>query len=75
MQTTVIFKADKKLKERAQQTAKSFGIPFSAVLNELMKDFVERQEITFFANDLKRKAYFEMVQEALREKESREQNK
>jgi len=47
MQTTVIFKADKKLKEAAQKTAKTMGIPFSAVLNRLMSDFVEKQEISF----------------------------
>ena len=47
MQTTIMFKTDKKLKEAAQKTAKTMGIPFSAVLNRLMNDFVENQEITF----------------------------
>lgn len=47
MQTTVIFKADKKLKEAAQKTAQTMGIPFSAVMNEYMRDFVERKRITF----------------------------
>jgi len=46
MQTTVIFKTDKKLKEAAQKTAKKLGIPFSAVLNESMREFVKRQQIT-----------------------------
>lgn len=47
MQTTVIFKTDKKLKEAAQKTAQTMGIPFSAVMNEYMRDFVERKRITF----------------------------
>jgi len=47
MQTTVLFKTDKKLKEAAQKTAREMGIPFSAVLNRLMSDFVEKQEISF----------------------------
>ena len=47
MQTTVIFKTDKKLKVSAQETAKRMGIPFSAVMNRLVKEFVERKVITF----------------------------
>lgn len=42
-----MFKTDKKLKDAAQKTAQSMGIPFSAVLNRLMHDFVEKQEISF----------------------------
>src|SRR5882672_8010520 len=49
MQTTVIFKADKRLKEAAQKAAKSMGIPFSAVMNQYMREFVEQQEIKFSA--------------------------
>ncbi len=47
MQTTVIFKSDKKLKAEAQATAKRMGIPFSAVMNRLMEEFIERKMITF----------------------------
>ena len=47
MQTTVMFKTDKKLKEAAQKTAKKMGIPFSAVMNRLMQEFTERQQISF----------------------------
>lgn len=47
MQTTVLFKTDKKLKEAAQATAKKMGIPFSAAMNRLMEEFVAKQEITF----------------------------
>ncbi|MDP3646413.1 MAG: hypothetical protein Q8R25_04980 [bacterium] len=47
MQTTVIFKADKKRKEAAQKIAKDMGIPFSAVMNRLMDEFIEEKQITF----------------------------
>lgn len=42
-----MFKTDKKLKEAAQKTAKTMGIPFSAVMNEYMRDFVDKKRITF----------------------------
>ena len=47
MQTTVIFKTDKKLKEAAQKTARAMGVPFSAIMNEYMRNFVDRQSISF----------------------------
>src|SRR3989338_4734560 len=47
MQTTVIFKADKKRKQEAQRLAKKMGIPFSAVMNQLMDGFIESKTITF----------------------------
>ena len=47
MQTTIMFKTDKKLKEAAQKTARNMGIPFSAVMNQYMRDFVEKTNVTF----------------------------
>ena len=47
MQTTVMFKTDKKRKETAQKIAKNMGIPFSAVMNRLMDEFIEEKKITF----------------------------
>jgi len=42
-----MFKTDKKLKEAAQKTARNMGIPFSAVMNQYMRDFVEKKNVTF----------------------------
>ena len=61
MLTTVIFKTDKKLKEAAQATAKRMGIPFSAVLNGFMKEFVKGQKITFEGKPLKLTPYAEKL--------------
>ncbi len=47
MQTTIMFKTDKKRKETAQKIAKNMGIPFSAVMNRLMDEFIEEKQITF----------------------------
>jgi len=47
MKTTVMFKTDKKRKETAQKIAKGMGIPFSAVMNRLMDEFIEEKQITF----------------------------
>lgn len=41
MNTQVIFKIDKKLKEKAMKKARAEGIPFSSVLTLATKSFVE----------------------------------
>ena len=41
MNTQVIFKMDKKLKERAMKKARAEGIPFSVVLTLATRSFVE----------------------------------
>lgn len=61
MKTTVIFKADKKTKEAAQKAAKKMGIPFSTVLNQLMREFIERKEITFSTKPLKPTPYLSRI--------------
>ena len=50
--TTVLFKTDKKLKARVQQAAKRMGVPFSALLNNAMREIVAKQEATFSAKPL-----------------------
>lgn len=50
--TTVLFKTDKKLKAQVQQAAKSMGVPLSALLNNAMREIVEKQEVTFSAKPL-----------------------
>ncbi len=50
--TTVLFKTDKKLKTAAQQVAKRMGVSFSALLNNAMREIVEKQEATFSAKPL-----------------------
>lgn len=41
MVTQVIFTIDKKLKNKAMRKAKSFGLPFSSVLNLATRAFVD----------------------------------
>jgi len=61
MQTTVMFKTDKKLKEAAQKTAKKMGIPFSAIMNEYMRDFVDKKKITFSAEQYNPTPYLRRI--------------
>ena len=61
MQTTVMFKTDKKLKEAAQRTAKKMGIPFSAVMNRLMEGFVDEKHITFSAEEYNPTPYLRRI--------------
>jgi addiction module RelB/DinJ family antitoxin len=61
MQTTIMFKTDKKLKDAAQKTAQAMGIPFSAVLNEYMREFVEKKQITFSAEQYNPTPYLKKI--------------
>lgn len=61
MITTVMFKTDKKLKEAAQKTAKKMGISFSAIMNEYMREFVERKSITFSAEEYNPTPYLKRI--------------
>lgn len=58
-----MFKTDKKLKTAAQKTAHAMGIPFSAVLNRLMYNFVEKQEISFSAETYNPTPYLRRILE------------
>ncbi len=61
--TTVLFKTDKKLKAQAQQVAKRMGVPFSALLNNAMREIVEKQEATFSAKPLTPTPYLRRILE------------
>lgn len=61
MTTTILFKTDKKLKAAAQKAAKQMGIPFSAVMNRLMREFVEKKEITFSAKEYNPTPYLKRI--------------
>lgn len=61
MQTTVMFKTDKKRKETAQKIAKNMGIPFSAVMNRLMDEFIDEKQITFSTKPLHPTPYLKRI--------------
>lgn len=61
MKTTVMFKTDKKLKEASQKMAKKMGIPFSAVMNQVLKEIVNREEITFSAQEYNPTPYLRRI--------------
>jgi addiction module RelB/DinJ family antitoxin len=47
MQTVLNVKTDAKLKKEAQKLAKELGLPLSAVVTRLLRDFVRDGEIAF----------------------------
>jgi len=47
MNTTMLIKLDKSLKEKAQKTAKEMGLPLSTVVHGYLKKFVAEKQITF----------------------------
>ncbi len=61
MNTTILFKTDKKLKEQVKKAAKRMGVPFSALLNNAMREIVEKQEVTFSAKPLKPTPYLRRI--------------
>ena len=56
-----MFKTDKKRKEAAQKTAKKMGIPFSAVMNRLMDEFIEQKQLTFSAQEYNPTPYLRRI--------------
>jgi len=63
MKTTVMFKTDKKLKEASQKMAKKMGIPFSAVMNQVLREIVNREQITFSAQEYEPTPYLRRILE------------
>lgn len=49
MKAILNIKTDPRLKKEAQKVAQEMGLPLSVVINESLKNFVEKREITFFA--------------------------
>ena len=47
MQTMISFKIDRKLKDEARETARALGVSLNAVVNQYIKEFVSRRQITF----------------------------
>lgn len=47
MDTTLTIKLPKKLRDEAKETAEVLGLPLTTVIQRQLKDFVEKQEITF----------------------------
>ena len=49
MKTMINIKADKVVKENAQEVAKELGLPLSVVINAFLKEFIRSRSISFSA--------------------------
>ena len=47
MKTMINIKADKEVKESAQEIARELGMPLSVVINAFLKDFIRSRSIAF----------------------------
>lgn len=53
MTSTIIFKTDPKLKSDAQKVAASLGLTLSSVLNNSLRDLVEKESASFGSPKIK----------------------
>lgn len=49
MNTTMLIKTDKVLKQKAQKLAKEMGLPLSVLVNNYFKNFIVERQVTFNA--------------------------
>lgn len=47
MKTMINIKADKEVKENAQNVARDLGLPLSTVINAFLKEFVRSRSVSF----------------------------
>ena len=48
---TINIKADRKVKEKAQKVARSFGIPLSTIINAYLNQLIRTKEIHFYLEE------------------------
>ena len=48
MNTTMLIKTDKLLKQKAQKLAKEMGLPLSTLVNNYFKSFIIERQATFY---------------------------
>ena len=49
MKTMINIKADKEVKENAQELARDLGLPLSGIINAMLKEFVRNRSVSFSA--------------------------
>ena len=49
MKTVLNIKTDVEVKKRAQEVARSIGLPLSTVVNAYLKEFIQKRQVTFSA--------------------------
>ena len=55
MDTTMLIKTNKVLKQKAQKLAKEMGLPLGTLVNNYLKDFVIERKAVFYAPILNKK--------------------
>jgi antitoxin component of RelBE/YafQ-DinJ toxin-antitoxin module len=55
MDTTMLIKTNKVLKQKAQKLAKEMGLPLGTLVNNYLRDFIIERRVTFYAPMLNKK--------------------
>ncbi|MBI2631296.1 hypothetical protein HYW73_03770 [Candidatus Nomurabacteria bacterium] len=55
MDTTMLIKTNKALKQKAQKLAKEMGLPLGTLVNNYLRDFIVERKATFYAPTLNKK--------------------
>lgn len=75
MNTQLLIKTDKQLKEDAKKIAKKIGVPLSTVINAFLRQFVRDEEVTFSGKEYQITPYLEeIVLEARKDRKNNSQN-
>ena len=69
MNTTLMLKIDKQLRDDAKQTAESLGVPLTTVMSALLKQFVRERKITISLEPMPTKEKLELWEAISKEAE------
>lgn len=61
MDSTILIKIDKNLKDEARKVSSELGLPLSTVINAFLRQFVRDKEVTFAAHQYRPTPYLERV--------------
>ena len=67
MNTTLMIKIDKRLRDDAKHTAGELGVPLTTVVSALLKQFVRDREVTVSLNPVLTKAKIALFEKISRE--------
>lgn len=58
-QSVIVAKIDNKIKQQAQELAKSFGLNLSSLINVQLRNFIQTKKLTIGETDDSHRSYYE----------------
>jgi antitoxin component of RelBE/YafQ-DinJ toxin-antitoxin module len=72
MKTTMSFKVDRDVRDRARRAAKAIGLPLSTIVNAQLRDFAEERRIEFREPFVPNPRTAKILREAMKEIKARD---